>query len=103
MRPVHESISRLGVDINWIGVEELLELIAQRSAIAWFMLLTGVTVRDPKGRAESAVAAWFDATPVVLNAWQDQQRDVEAFKNRRSPLEFATQSAFVEHLVRRVA
>jgi hypothetical protein len=104
MRLVHDSTTGLNLDINWVGVQELLTLVAQRGAAAWFMFLTAVTLRDPSGlvaRCETAIANWFHTNPAILAAWHRQQLAVDSFK--RDPaklLEFATQPAFLQHLAR---
>jgi hypothetical protein len=72
MRLVHDRISGLKLDINWVGVEELHSLVAKRGAAAWFMFHTGSTLCDPKGvvaRCETVIASWLDANPRVLAAW----------------------------------
>jgi predicted nucleotidyltransferase len=103
MRLVHDEATGVKLDINWVGAEELLELVAERGAIAWYMFKNGKTLRDPAGlvaRCATAISAWFEARPAVLEAWDRQQTAVEAFKRDPSrPLEFPTQPAFLRHLV----
>jgi predicted nucleotidyltransferase len=99
MQLVQDQTSGLRLDINWVGVDELLDLIAERGAVAWFMFFSGTTLRDPSGvvaRCETAVATWFQSHPEILTVWNRQQKAVDAFKSDRSiGLEFATQPAFL--------
>ena len=102
MRLVHDETTAMKLDINWVGVDELLALVEKRGAAAWYMFLTGSTLRDPAGvvgLCHAAIARWFQARPAVLEAWNRQQAAVEARKaNRTSTLEFPTQPAFLNYL-----
>lgn len=102
MQLVEHQATGTRVDINWVTAPELLDLIARRGASAWYMFFRGTTLRDPLGlvaSCESAIAGWFEAQPAVLQAWDEQQAKVEAFKRARTgPLEFPTQPAFLQHL-----
>jgi hypothetical protein len=90
------------LDINWVGVDDLLDLIDKRGAAAWYMFLRGNMLRDPAGvvgLCETAITLWFQAHPEVLEAWNRQQAAVESFKaDRTGTLEFPTQPAFLNYL-----
>jgi hypothetical protein len=102
MSRVHEPVTDVDLDINWVTVPELLDIVATRGAAAWFMFMKGSTLRDPTGLigpCEAAIGSWFRARPAVLMAWQQQQAAVQAFKRDPStPLVFRTQPAFLKHL-----
>jgi hypothetical protein len=99
---VHDETTGATLNINWVGADELLELVKQRGAASWYMFFRGSTLRDPAGVAglcEVAIAGWFHANPVVLDAWNRQQAAVEAFKKQRArALEIPTQPAFLRYL-----
>lgn len=102
MRLLHDETTGATLNINWVGADELLELVKHTGAAAWYMFLKGSTLRDPAGViavCEAAIAGWFQANPVILAAWNRQQAAVEAFKKELAPaLEFPTQPAFLRHL-----
>jgi predicted nucleotidyltransferase len=90
------------VDINWLSVDELVDLVKTHGASDWWMFYRGTPVHDPGGsarRCHRTISEWFDRNPSVAEAWNRQQAEVEKHKkNPEHALRFSTQPAFCAHL-----
>ena len=92
----------VNLDIGWIREVELRELIEAKGAIEWFMFLVGRSIHDPAGaadRSQRLIRDWYDRHPDLLEAWKQQQVDVEKHKRDRGhKLLHDTQPKFCAHL-----
>jgi predicted nucleotidyltransferase len=102
MRRIIDPFTQVSIDVNWIGVSELLDSVEAHGASAWYMFFKGNTLRDPRGVVElsaETISSWFLGHPRVLDAWNRQQVAVENFKKDPNlPLQFPTQPEFLRHL-----